>query len=120
MDYLPEDQKKSKKPLIVGVLIAILIVIIGGALFFIWRFKAMPANTSVRTPLIQKNTNDQTANSPINSQKSASNSIERPLTAEEKVKYSFPANGDVWMRTTVPTDGTKPVTVFFLGSNKGK
>jgi flagellar basal body-associated protein FliL len=118
MDYFPDEQKKSKKPLIIGGLIAVAVLLIGTALFFFWQNKGPSANPSVRVPLSASNTNNQNGNTPTS--KTPSNSIERALTTDEKTQYRFPVNADVWMRTTVPTDGTKPVTVFFLGSNKGK
>jgi hypothetical protein len=118
MDYFPDEQKKSKKPLIIGGLIAVAVLLIGTALFFLWQNKGSSANPSVRTPLSASNANNQNGNTPTS--KTPSNSIERALTTEEKVKYYFNPKADIWMRTTVPTDGTKPVTVFFLGTNKSK
>jgi len=134
MDYPQEENKRSNKILLVGgaVLAVLILAAIG---FFVFR---MLGKAPAASPAIEQNTNTVRGGGSVNVQPVNSNDnvpsvkntplpagngayydvppgLNRPLTADEKIKYHFPADANVWIITTSPTDGSKPDVYFSQG-----
>jgi hypothetical protein len=122
MDLPQEENKRSNKTLLIGVVVfgVFILVVIG---FFIFRKlgKTPVAPTIENSNKIENTDNsvNTSSNEPLPTGNGAYYDVQpglnRQLTSEEKIKYHFPDDADVWIKTTVPTDGTKPNVYFSQG-----
>ncbi len=131
MDLPQGENARSNKALFIGG--AVLLVLIAAAIVFVvtWR-----SNKPSVAPSLNQNANSERGVRPVNAPPAnvptekvpplpAGNGayfdvqpgLDRPLTADEKVKYHFPSAANVWIKTTSPADGTKPDVYFYQGQS---
>jgi len=123
MDNFEEEPKKPKNILAIGAVAAGIAVILVLALLIYFKIRATPPKT-VPAPATA-NTNTQSAanlNAPAPPLPAGNGAYydvqpgpDRALTADEKVKYHFPPEADVWIKTVTPAGGGKPDVYFYQG-----
>jgi hypothetical protein len=131
MDYPQEENKRPNKTLLIGGIVLAILIVAAVIFFMVRKFSWMPGavpalpqnamtgknNNAVNAPSVNSNGNiPAVKNEPLPAKNGAFYDVQpglnRRLTAAEKVKYHFPSGADVWIRTTSPTDGSKPDVYF--------